>query len=127
MEKILIAVLCIGLPFSAAIAQDDELKNLDAQYRLTTKHLIDPDPKDVRDRVAIYIEGKSAKEIYEAMLGPAQQMDCDGSPSKERYFIKRAGGLECSFEENAKEPYYCSVAITLDTGETADGYICEPQ
>lgn len=89
---------------------------LSAEYTITGKNLLDPSPEDKKDRIAIYIDGEGARQLYKAMLVPEHSQVC--SP----LLAKTAGGLECS--GNDKDGYVCAVAIMLDDGTTTGAFVC---
>lgn len=106
-----------------ALAQVGTFKNLEGQYSITTKDIIDPLPKDRPDRVLFSITGQSAKDIFNAMPAAARRMSCDGTKDKGVPPTKIAGGLECTGDE--AEGYVCTVGIMLDSGKTTRGYVCD--
>ena len=126
MEKIIVILACFALCAGAA-AQDNEYVPLDAKFQITNENLQDLGASDKRDRVALSVQGDSAKAIYNAMLTPARRVDCDEKtkPNIDLPMRKVAGGLVC--EQYKGEKYYCSAAIKLDTGKTESGQICDPQ
>jgi hypothetical protein len=96
---------------------------LNAKYTITGEHLVDPAPEDKKDRVAIYIDGNSARDLYKAMLVPERRESCGGPPSPEAQPSKTAGGLECIGDD--KDGYSCAVAIMLDSGATTSATVCD--
>lgn len=96
---------------------------LNAEYTITSANLVDPSPEDKKDRVAIYIDGNSARDLYKAMLAPERREFCGGPPRPETQPSKTAGGLECSGDD--KHGYSCAVAIMLDTGSTTSATVCD--
>jgi len=108
----------------SANAQSPEYGKLQGEFHITGEHLIDLAPEDKRDRVAFSLRGETAKAIYEAMPVAARRIDCDGKPMENFPLTKVAGELECS-KDNAGT-YYCSVAVNLETGQTATSTICDP-
>lgn len=106
-----------------ALAQSGTFAKLEGEYSITTKDIVDPVPEDRRDRVALSITGKGAKEIFDAMPAQALRVSCDGARSNTLPPTKRAGGMECTGD--AAKGYVCTVAIMLDSGRTARGYVCD--
>jgi hypothetical protein len=93
---------------------------LNAEYTITGRNLIDPGPEDKKDRVAIYIRGDGAREIYKAMPVSEEPSPCNDADSPMRY--KTAGGLTCSGGD--KDGYSCGVAVKLDDGKTENAFAC---
>ncbi len=89
---------------------------LSAEYTITGENLVDPLPEDKKDRIAIYIDGDGARQLYKAMLTPEHPQVCGP------VLAKTAGGLECS--GNDKDGYVCAVAIKLDDGATTGAFVC---
>lgn len=118
--------LVVLLAFSSlamiGIERSADFAVLDGMYAISSEYMTDPPPNDRPDRVLLYLTGKGARDIFEAMPGLANAVDCTGlaTPSA---LTKTAGGLECSVIK-AKE-YHCTVAIMLDSGQTDRGYICD--
>lgn len=108
---------------TVALAQAGVFKNLEAQYSITTKDIVDPLPEDRPDRVILSITGASAKEIYSAIPSPGRRVRCDGQADASLPPTKAAGGLECTGDD--KKGYSCSVAILLNSGKTDRGYVCD--
>lgn len=116
MKIMPIGVTCLLAGAAYAQSFDREFKPLEeARYVIRGKSIIDPGPDEKIDRVAFSITGNAAKEIYESM--PAEPELVCFEPIQQ----KRAGGLACT---KTGQDYHCTVAITLDSGETAPGAAC---
>lgn len=118
MKKLAAISLCFCA--AAVLAAESRYKPLDAVYAITGKTIIDPDPEEKKDRVAIYINGDAAREIYKAMSVPEEPLPCNDDSSPERQ--KSAGGLTCFHHD--KDDYGCGVAIKLDDGTTKNALAC---
>lgn len=124
MDKTILVLSFFALFAVTASAQDNEYGKLDGEFRITGEHLVDPAPEDKRNRVSFYLKGESAKAIFDAMPIPARRMDCDGKPMENFPLTKVAGELECSKDD--KDRYYCSVAVSLENGQTTTSTVCDP-
>lgn len=127
---------CVLLGTSTAVAQSSgatatqnadavingESRQLDAEYTLSDRNYVDPDPNAPVDRIRLYIKGEDAKRIYQSMAVQEQRVDCEGRP-QDGHTRKVAGGFECDRSE--KWGYTCSVAIMFDTGATEQAYVCD--
>jgi hypothetical protein len=116
MAKVLAAVIAAALSGTAS-ASPDELKPLEARYRIASGAILDPPPDEQKDRVAIYIGGRAAADIFEAMPAQARTV-CDDQTLR----AKTAGGLTCVRSQDGETD--CSVAITLDQGRTEAASVC---
>lgn len=114
------AVLLIAFS-TAALAQDEFFPKIEGTYLLLTPALLDPGPDSKIDRVMFSIEGKTAREMYDAMDVKPRQYSCH--PSIPKLLTKKAGNLECSVDE--KGEYSCYIGIMLKTGKTTEGYVCD--
>lgn len=103
----LACVIAVG-----AIAQSSGFKAVDAQYAITGALVVDPPPNQERDRVAIFLSGEGAREIYEAMPSRVENADA----CEEGMTVKRSGGLECT--SISGKNFSCSVGILLRSGAT---------
>ena len=116
MTKVVAAVMAVALAGGASAASD-ELKPLEAHNRIASRTILDPPPDEKKDRVAIHIGGRGAREIFDAMPAAAR-MAC----GDESLRAKTAGGLVCVRSQDGETD--CSVAITLDQGRTAAASVC---
>ena len=119
----LVATLAFSSVAVIGIEKANDFAVLDAMYAITSEYMTDPPADDRPDRVLLSIKGKGAKDIFDAMPGLGNSVDCAGAPAPSEV-TKTAGGLECTAIK-AKEYYSCTVAIMLDSGKTARGYICD--
>ena len=119
----LVATLAFSSVAVIGIEKANDFAVLDAMYAITSEYMTDPPADDRPDRVLLAIQGRGAKDIFDAMPGFGSSVDCAGAlaPSE---VTKTAGGLECTAIK-AREEYSCTVAIMLDAGKTARGYICD--
>lgn len=119
MRKLIAALAVSSL--AIGIEQSGDFEELDATYAITSENMTDLPPDDRPDRVLVWVTGKGAKDIFDAMPGIAVLVDCEGSatPAAVR---KTAGGLECTVIRGTE--YLCTVAIMLGSGNTDQGYIC---
>ena len=118
----LVATLAFSSVAVIGIEKANDFAVLDAMYAITSEYMTDPPADDRPDRVLLAIQGRGAKDIFDAMPGVGNSVDCDGAPTPSAV-TKTAGGLECTAIK-ARE-YHCTVAIMLDSGKTARGYICD--
>jgi hypothetical protein len=116
MHRAVKGVVAVGLAASllmigaAALAQTNGYANIGARFQIIGKDAVDPPPGQKKDRVALFLSGDSAKQIYQAMPVHAVESPCeDGSKQK------TSGGLEC-WEKRGD--YSCRVAILLKSGQT---------
>lgn len=100
----------------AALAQANGYAKIVAQFQIIGKDALDPPPGQKKDRVALFLSGDAAKQIYQAM--PVRAIN---SPCEEGMKQKTAGGLEC-WENHGG--YQCRVAILLKTGQTSLIGVC---
>lgn len=120
-KTIVVSLYVFAAVVCAVMANAIETKPLDATYAVTGKYVVDPDPAD-RSRVAIYIKGDSAREIYDAILTPERVWECNGEKKPELGTWKIAGGLRCYHDD---EGYSCGVRITLNDGTTEAASVCD--
>ena len=111
-----------ALPQDPDTVINGEYRPLGASYALGSSTIIDPPPNEQIDHLRLYITGNDAKRIYRSMPVPDLNADCDGQ-SHDNYRRKVAGGLEC--EGSEQKGYVCTVAVTLDTGDTTRAYACD--
>jgi hypothetical protein len=114
--KLFVIGLCCALAVSAATATD--YRKIEGTYGFATKSIIDPDPAEKPDRLVVYLEGQSAKDVYKRMPIAAVPDPCG---SKQR--VKMAGDLWCSFDPDAKD-YSCSFGLLLKTGRATYASVC---
>jgi hypothetical protein len=117
MRKAAKAIFVLGLGVvatlggAAALAQTNGYAKIGAQFQIIGKDALDPPPGQKKDRVALFLSGDGAKQIYQAM--PARAIK---SPCEEGMKLKTSGGMECW--ENHGD-YQCRVAILLKSGQTS--------
>lgn len=111
-----------ALPQDTDTVRDGDYRPLGARYALGSSTIIDPPPNARIDHLRLYITGNDAKRIYQSMPVQELNVDCDGQ-SHDNYRRKVAGGLEC--EGSEQKGYICTVAVTLDTGDTERAYACD--
>jgi hypothetical protein len=115
-KEIALGVLILSLGWGARAAEP-EYRSLEGSYKIGSRSVIDPAPNEKKDRVYLSLSGEGAKAIYEAMPGKAVKDACEGTE-----LVRSAGGLSCS--KSHKGNVLCSVAITLDRGQTAMASVC---
>jgi hypothetical protein len=109
------AALMCGLAVGAAQALDT--RPLVGSYAIGSATLVDPPPGERKDRLLLYLDGATAKQVYDAMQAPARVIACDPDLR-----TKTAGALECSRSKDGE--YSCSVGISLLTGATVPASVC---
>lgn len=91
---------------------------LKGSYAVTSKNLVDPAPREKKDRIVFFLEGKSALDMYSGMAGKEEKDACS-----EDLLTKRSGGLTCS-KEVGKEVYTCTFGIMLKGGFIVNSEVC---
>lgn len=113
----LAAFVVFTLASGQASAQSDAYTDIRAQFAITGKDT-DPPPGQKKDRLALFLSGKGAKKIYDAL--PVASVNADAC--EEGLKLKTSGGLICA--SHADGAYACSVAILLKSGETRSAGSC---
>jgi hypothetical protein len=118
MQKASVGAVAFGLTASvlligaAALAQTNGYAKIAAQFQIIGKDAVDPPPGQTKDRVALFLTGDGAKQIYQSM--PTRETKA--GQCEEGLKLKSSGGLICASHSNGT--YSCSVAILLKSGET---------
>lgn len=94
-----------------------EFKQLEGQYAISSKSIIDPPASEKKDRALFSIHGSGAKELFDSMAVPAIKDKCSAE-----LVTKSAGALECS--KNTLGIYQCTFGVLLKTGNTIKGRVC---
>ena len=115
-RRTVVLLSMLGLTWATS-SPAQEYRRFEGQYRVGSKTISDPPPGEAKDRVYLLLTGKSAKDIYDAMPGKAVKDPCG-----ENLRSKNAGGFQCVKDGGGEVS--CSVAITLNRGETAPGSVC---
>jgi len=118
----LIGAIALGFLGGLVLGMTPQWKPLTAQYLLSSSTIIDPGPDEPIELLLLDVTGESAIEIFNAMSDPGGDVECDGSrtPGLVRKVAKH---FECSQAPN--RPTSCTVGISLRTGETRRGYVCD--
>ena len=101
----------------AAPATALDVKPINGTYAVGSATLVDPPPDEKKDRLLLYLDGKTARETYEAMEAPARTSPCDPDLR-----TKTAGALECSRSKAGE--YTCSIGVSLVRGNTVKASVC---
>lgn len=109
------AALMCGLAVGAAQALDT--RPLVGSYAIGSATLVDPPPGEKKDRLLLYLDGTTARQVYDAMQAPARTSGCDADLR-----TKSAGALECSRSKGGE--YTCSVGVSLVTGAAVPASVC---
>lgn len=124
MKKILAFLLAAGVIACIALGSDEEsfsvaFKPFKGSYWLYSGTLDDRHPPTKNERkIAISIEGKAAKEMFDSMYPDAKSPCSDEKGHRER----SKGNIYCAY--NPREGYSCSVGFNLRTGESIEGIVC---
>lgn len=114
--SLLVAIAC--LTAIGALGASEGFKKLTGSYMIASKNLIDPAPGEKKDRVALFLEGDAARDIYNQMPGPARKNACSSDLR-----TKSSGGLICS-KDLSRNDYQCTVGVILKTGAVVDVSVC---
>ena len=101
----------------AAPATALDVKPINGTYAVGSATLVDPPPNEKKDRLLLYLDGATAREMYDAMTAPARVSACDPDLR-----TKTAGALECS--RSKAGDYNCSVGVSLLQGTTVKASVC---
>ena len=112
-SAVVAALVLIGAPMVEAL----DVKPLAGTYAIGSATLVDPPPDEKKDRLLFYLDGKTAKDVYDAMEAPARASTCDPDLR-----TKSAGALECSRSKAGE--YTCSVGVSLARGTTVKASVC---
>lgn len=117
----LLVVLLLTSPIVAADSSPSPYLQADVSYRIYGGGLGDPTAPTPSDRkVAFSIEGKAAKQIFDA-IGPDKLDQCtQGSGMRVRH--KDRERLTCTLSK--ENEYVCSFGFDLVTGKSVGGSIC---
>ena len=117
----LLVVLLLTSPIVAADSGPGPYLHADVSYRIYGGGLGDPTAPKPNDRkVAFSIEGKAAKQIFDA-IGPDRPDQCtQGSGMRVR--TKDRERLTCTLSR--ENDYVCSFGFDLVTGKSVGGSIC---
>ncbi len=94
-----------------------DVKPLQGSYAIGSATLIDPPPDETKDRLLLYLDGRVAKDTYDAMEARARRSQCD--PDLQ---TKTAGSLECSMSKAGE--YTCSIGVMLGSGRPVGASTC---
>lgn len=107
------AIVLLGAPLAEAL----DVKPLAGTYAIGSATLVDPPPDEKKDRLLLYLDGKTAREVYDAMEAPARASACDPDLR-----TKSAGALECSRSKAGE--YTCSLGVSLARGTAVKASVC---
>ena len=100
-------------------------KPLPAMYKIHSGIVANRTPPTATDRkLTFHVEGKAAKEIFDA-IGPDVEPTCNGEKGERE---RRRKGIYCTYyppDQKAKGgPYRCWVGVDLITGEAETNVSC---
>lgn len=108
------AMICVIV---AGAAHAFDTLPLIGTYAIGSATLVDPPPGEKKDRLFLYLDGATAKQVYDAMEAPARASACDPDLR-----TKAAGNLECS--RSKAGDYSCSVGVSVVTGVAVKASVC---
>lgn len=115
--KILLAIV-LACPAVPGVAAD--YQPLQGEYAIGGKTLLDAPPAEPQNtHLYIDLEGRAARDLYEALPGKAAAGVC-GEPDA---LTKRSGGVQCTRESNGKQ-YHCAFGVELRTQRVVSGVVC---
>lgn len=116
--RIMLFFLCLVAAGVVASQQVNGYKNLVGKYAVSSRNLVDPLPNEKKDRVAFFIEGEAAAEIYSSLPVKEIKYQCDDALLR-----KASGGLVCTKDPLRRE-YICTFGVILETGKLVDASLC---
>lgn len=118
-----ITTLTFSLAFLATMTTSilvagEGYKKLRGSYAVSSATLVDPLPDQKEDRMAFFLEGDAARDMFKNLPGPARKDACS-----EKLVTKTSGGLSCSRDVSG-DVYTCSFAIMFDKGRLVSASVC---
>lgn len=119
MSRLFLGLIALSsISVCASLGAQSDYKEMVGKYSFVSHNVVDPLPGEARNRVALFIEGSAAKEIYEKIPSPTVVGQC----SAELVF-KTAGDLQCAFDREHKD-YTCALGVNLVNGKTVAAGVC---
>lgn len=122
MKRILAVVLFLVLSVATAESAQKWIfsyQPVKGRYVIYGGGLGDPFPPTNKDkRIAFWIEGKAAKQLFDAM-GPDLRNTC-GAETDSR--LRQRAHLSCSY--HPRDGYHCDFGFDLRTGHSIGGSVC---
>jgi hypothetical protein len=119
-----VAVAALSLAH-AADPSGDWKPFMGAIYKFHSGFLADDTPPTAKERLmTIYVDGKTAKEIFNS-IGPDDPEVCDNAKG---YRQRHKKGIDCDYtaedEKSKNGPYRCWIGLNLRTGDTVGTISC---